>query len=67
MQSVTGYHAAPSCKKDFQLVMDCLCEAKVFKYVAKRVYNTNAFNRGRFQQVDLSGVIDWLRALYRRL
>ena len=60
-------NAAPSYKKDFQLVMDCLREAKVFNHVANRVYNTHAFTRGHFQQVDLSRVTDWLRTLYRKL
>lgn len=67
LQSVTDYHAAPSYNKDFQLAMDCLCEAKVFNHVANRVYNTHTFTCGHFQQVDLSRVIDWLRTLYRKL
>ena len=67
LRSVTDYHPVPSYQKDFQLVMDCICEAKVFDHVAARVYNTHAFTCGRFQQVNLSGITDWLRTVYRKL
>lgn len=64
-QTTSGYHPPPSFSKDFGLVLKCLQEAQVFMHKANRHYNIFTFRQGILQEVDLSKVIDWLRALYR--
>lgn len=67
LQTTSGYHPLPSFSKDLELVLKCLKEEQVFKHKANRHYKTITFKQGLLQEVDMSRVIDWLRALYRRM